>query len=44
MTEDPLVGIRGAYRQKKIEFEEKILNGTARSSVGPRDAAEKWGD
>jgi hypothetical protein len=28
MTEDPLVGIRAAYRQKKIEFEEKNLNGT----------------
>jgi hypothetical protein len=39
MTEDPLVGIRVAYRQKKIGFEEKILNGTGWSGVARRRAA-----
>jgi hypothetical protein len=37
MTEDLLVGIRDAHREKKIEFEEKNLNdggwnGVARAS------------
>src|SRR4051812_40558106 len=41
MTEDPLVGIRVAYRQKKIGFEEKILNGTGWSGVARRRAAAK---
>jgi hypothetical protein len=41
MTEDLLVGIRGAHRQKKIEFEEKFLNGTGWTGVAFRRAAKK---
>jgi hypothetical protein len=33
MTEALLVGIRGAYREKKIELKEKKMNGTGWSGV-----------
>jgi hypothetical protein len=33
MTEALLVGIRGAYREKKIELDEKNLNDTGWSGV-----------
>jgi hypothetical protein len=42
MTEDPLVGVRLAYRQKKIESKEKILNGSGWSGVSRRRAAAKY--
>jgi hypothetical protein len=40
MTEDPLVGIPVAHRQKKIEFQEKYLNGTGWSGVA-REASRR---
>jgi hypothetical protein len=41
MTEDPLVGVRVAYRQKKIESKKKILNGTGWSGVPRQKTAAK---
>src|ERR1043166_866539 len=41
MTEALLVGVRGAYRQKKIEFEEKFLNGPCGGGVPPGQPAAK---